>query len=184
MTRQTTSQLWYEQQDRNIRIGFTKEFLEQLDQCWHILPANLSRIKANAPLMAIETNDALISVLSPVSGSFVTFSHKAQNFPNKLTEDDVVMELIEGKTSQIPRPVDEMAAAPAIAPPRARRPGGGVFNADWAVPQAVVPGLIRAEAEANRIRAFQEEARRQIGRRQVVQGDDVLQNNQAMDWNE
>lgn len=95
MTKQVDArnQIWYEQQDNLVKIGFTKAFLQDMDQCWHILPANLTKFRSKAPLLTVETNDALISIMSPVSGNFMQYSHKAQNFPDKLTEDDVVVEI-------------------------------------------------------------------------------------------
>jgi hypothetical protein len=112
MTRQVndTNQIWYERQDQTVKIGFTKSFLEGLDQCWHILPANLERFKAKAPLLTVETNDALISILSPVAGNFMQYSDKAQNFPDKLTEEDVILELRDGPVPQRQQEAPQVAA--------------------------------------------------------------------------
>lgn len=98
MARQTDdkNQVWYKKEGTAITIGFTKDFLTSLDQCWHILPASLEQFKPKAPLLTVETTDALISIMSPVAGNFMQFSQRAQNFPDKLTEDDVVLELREG----------------------------------------------------------------------------------------
>jgi glycine cleavage system H lipoate-binding protein len=95
MTRQVDSknQIWFEKQEQVTTIGFTQTFLNSLDQCWHILPANTEKFREKSPLLTVETNDALVSILSPVSGSFLEFTAKAQNFPNKLTEGDVIIKL-------------------------------------------------------------------------------------------
>lgn len=97
MPRQTNeaNQIWYEKNGEVTNIGFTNEFLNTLDQCWHILPSNLEKFKVKSPLLTIETNDALLSIVSPVSGNFMEFSNKAQNFPNKLTENDVVLSITD-----------------------------------------------------------------------------------------
>lgn len=86
-------QIWFERNNNLVTVGFTKPFLDSLDQCWHILPANLQRFREKAPLMVIETNDSLISILSPVTAHFDHWSDKAQNFPYKLTEEDVVLSM-------------------------------------------------------------------------------------------
>lgn len=94
------NQIWFERQDQETNIGFTQDFLNSLDQCWHILPANLETFREKSPLLTIETNDALISIVSPIKGNFFEFSPKAQNFPTKLTENDVVMQLRHGPVVQ------------------------------------------------------------------------------------
>jgi hypothetical protein len=131
MTKQVNhkNQIWFEQQDNVVKVGFTKSFLEGLDQCWHILPANMGRFREHSPLMVIETNDALVSVKSPVSAHFSQWSDKAQNFPDQLTEDDVVLEIYTGPAQRRepqPRVIEDdenqWAGAPqlAVPPPRAQ----------------------------------------------------------------
>lgn len=87
------NQIWYDEDGDLVRIGFTQPFLNTLDQCWHILPSNTEKFKLKAPLLTVETNDSLISIMSPVAGNFMNYSDKAQNFPDRLTEADVIMEL-------------------------------------------------------------------------------------------
>lgn len=89
----SANQIWYEESDAGYRIGFTKSFLAGMDQCWHILPAHNERFKLKSPLLTIETNEALFSILSPVVGFLDRVDDKAQNFPDQLTEDDAVMML-------------------------------------------------------------------------------------------
>lgn len=104
MTKQFNSQnqIWYEHQDNVVKVGFTKSFLDSLQQCWHILPANLQRFREKSPLMVVETNDTLISIMSPVAANFSEWSDKAQNFPDQLTENDVVLQLRQGVAAPMP----------------------------------------------------------------------------------
>lgn len=110
------NQIWYEQDGKQIKIGLTRDFLAGLDECWHILPGNNRQIKAKSPLMTVETNDCLRPVLSPVSGNVLRWENKATNFPDQLTENDVVMILTSEKLAD--------ADAAEFPPP----PPG--FNAD------------------------------------------------------
>ena len=84
--------LWVEKRDKDLAIGFTASFLSELDGCWHMLPAagQKTEIKEKQPLVAVETNDGLFSLPSPVSGIIAFFDNKAMNFPEKLTDEDVV----------------------------------------------------------------------------------------------
>lgn len=120
------NQIWFEQNEQGVtRIGFTRSFLDGMDQCWHILPAGRGKFREKSPLMVVETNDSLISILAPIAGNFGEWSTKAQNFPNKLTEDDVVIELRKERTVQID-PVEEdepVAGAPQAAINWAAGPG-------------------------------------------------------------
>lgn len=76
-----------------INVGFTPNFLQILEECWHILPYGKGVIREKDPLMAVETNDELLSIQSPISGVLMNFSEKAMNFPDKLTSDDVIVSL-------------------------------------------------------------------------------------------
>ena len=84
--------LWVEQRDKHFAVGFTRQFLGELDGCWHMLPAasQKTEIKEKQPLVAVETNDGLFSLPSPISGVIAFFDNKAMNFPEKLTDEDVV----------------------------------------------------------------------------------------------
>jgi glycine cleavage system H lipoate-binding protein len=82
--------LWYREEDKKVSIGFMPGFLEQVRECWHVTPAALKRVNEKSPLLSVETDDALFSVHSPVSGEIYTFNDKASNFPDQLTEEDVV----------------------------------------------------------------------------------------------
>lgn len=140
MTKQYDSknQIWFKQEDNTVKIGFTKSFLEGMDQCWHILPANLSKFRSKSPLLTVETNDSLISIMSPVSGNFMQYSDKAQNFPDKLTEDDVVVEIGMGAAARPPQVMDEAVRQD---------------NNNWNNPPLGIQDLIRAEARAAQMQA-------------------------------
>lgn len=94
------NQIWYEQDGKQVKVGLTRSFLDQLDECWHILPGNLRNIKAKTPLMTMETNDGLIPIMSPVSGNVVRWETRATNFPDQLTEEDVIMVLTSEKVAE------------------------------------------------------------------------------------
>lgn len=87
------NQIWFEKDGKIVRLGLTRNFLETLTECWHILPSNMKKIKQKAPLLTIESNDGLISLLSPVTGYLQNWDNKAANFPEKLTEADVIVTL-------------------------------------------------------------------------------------------
>lgn len=103
MSKMTNSlnQLWYQKDGDVFNMGLTRNFLESLDECWHILPTNTSRVKEKSPLFTIETNDSLLSILSPVAGNFLNWNDRATNFPDKLTEADVIIKL---STKEIAKP--------------------------------------------------------------------------------
>ena len=96
-----TGRLWYETKEGETRIGFTEEFLQQMQDCFHIVPGKQrTTIRQDGPLMAIETNECLFSIRAPVSGIITFFNTKAQDFPEKLTVDEVVCVLSEKKKEQ------------------------------------------------------------------------------------
>lgn len=100
--------IWYEQVGGRMAIGFTKQCLdEKLQECFHILPADAYSVKVQGPLMVLETNDGLESVRSPVAGRVLFFNDKARNFPDRLTEEDVIVEI------EMPQPKAEVKKAPA-----------------------------------------------------------------------
>lgn len=103
------NQIWYQQDGEQIKIGLTRSFLDTLDECWHILPGGRS-VKAKAPLMTVETNDSLVSILSPVAGNLFNWNERATNFPDKLTEDDVVLTLTTARVAEAAPPTDQITA--------------------------------------------------------------------------
>lgn len=92
--KKTIGNIWYEEKDYRVSVGFTQECLnEKLQECFHVIPAEVYAVKARSPLMVLETNDGLESIHSPVAGKIRFFSDKARNFPDRLTTEDVVVEI-------------------------------------------------------------------------------------------
>lgn len=103
------NQIWFEKDGKIVRLGLTRNFLETLTECWHILPSNMKKIKQKAPLLTIESNDGLISLLSPVTGYLQNWDNKAANFPEKLTEADVIVTLTSEEAIAKPPQVQDRA---------------------------------------------------------------------------
>lgn len=83
--------IWFHTEGNETKIGFTPEFIEKLQECFHIVPGKrVTQVRENGPLMAIETNTGLFSVTSPVKGYVTFFDNKALNFPEKITPEDTV----------------------------------------------------------------------------------------------
>lgn len=107
------NQIWFSKDGERTNVGFTTSFLEVVRECWHVLPTSTgSVIKEKSPLFAVETNEALFSIAAPITGSIISFSDKAQNFPDKLTEDDVICVLGERPKKTA---VDEMTTTELVA---------------------------------------------------------------------
>jgi glycine cleavage system H lipoate-binding protein len=86
------SKIWTLVEGNYTKVGFEKDFLKQMEQCWHIMPAQARGVlKAKHPLLVVETNDEVISIPSPVEGIIEMFSDKARNFPEKITEKDTII---------------------------------------------------------------------------------------------
>jgi len=82
------------------QVGFTKLLLDEVrDECWSIIPSH-SFVRRGQPLFAIETNDALLSIVSPFDGRVSGIDFQAQNCPDKLTEDSVVLTIICGESAK------------------------------------------------------------------------------------
>lgn len=91
------NQIWYLQNGEVVQLGFTKSFIDSLDQCWHILPANTEQVKKKSPLFVVETSDAMISIMSPLEGYVRMYNEVAHDFPDQLTENTVIMELVSAE---------------------------------------------------------------------------------------
>ena len=159
--------LWVEKRDTDYAVGFTRQFLGELEGCWHMLPAanTKTEIKEKQPLVAVETNDGLFSLPSPVSGIIAFFDNKAMNFPEKLTDEDIVCTIKDAaelkkveetqrqqleaavrafEAQQERRRVEIQAARPAEAAPgrgngiAAAQPGWAFFDDAEARPRARV----------------------------------------------
>jgi glycine cleavage system H lipoate-binding protein len=78
-----------------VRLGFSKVFIEQkLGECFHVMQADSKNVKEGEPLLVLETNDGLESLKSPITGTILHFNSKARNFPDRLTEEDNILEVL------------------------------------------------------------------------------------------
>jgi glycine cleavage system H lipoate-binding protein len=119
--RTETKEIWIEKEGNKVSIGFTRDFLAGMAECWHILPATKKQVKEGVPLMMIETNSELISIASPLTGYVGNFSDKARNFPDLLTEQDVIMKLNTSPAAEKARQAAEQAAVPNMDQDQPRR---------------------------------------------------------------
>lgn len=104
--------------DGRVRMGFSRRFIEErLGECFHVMQADIKSVKKGEPLLVIETNDGLESLKSPLSGNILVFNAKARNFPDRLVEEDCILEILpEGvklpvKTKKVPE-FDVLVQAP------------------------------------------------------------------------
>lgn len=150
------SKIWTLVEGNYTKVGFEKDFLKQMEQCWHIMPAQARGIlKAKHPLLVVETNDEVISIPSPCEGIIEMFSDKARNFPEKITEKDTIITIktiyekkdlkqkqVTERAQAIPRqPVLQDWAVDAIQ-------GNGVVNNAFLNPgfvEAAIPQPVRRE---------------------------------------
>jgi glycine cleavage system H lipoate-binding protein len=81
--------------DGMVDIGFTQMFIHQkMMECFHVLQADAVNLNEKGPMLVIETNDGLENLRSPVTGKIIFFNTKARNFPDQLTEDDVILSVL------------------------------------------------------------------------------------------
>lgn len=98
--------VWSEVRNGRMAIGFTKQCIDDtLPECFHVLQADATTVKLRGPMLVLETNDGLLSILSPVAGRIRFFNDRARNFPDKLTEEDVIIEV------ELPQPAQEVKKA-------------------------------------------------------------------------
>ena len=115
---------WVEKkQDGKISVGFTRALLDELGECWSILPAASAKVevKEGQPFCSVETNDGVFCVKSPVKGLISFFSPEAVNFPDRLTEEQAIATMRE-KTEQ-----DDFVEVPEAPAQGLARP---LFNLD------------------------------------------------------
>lgn len=81
--------------DGRVKMGFSRRFIEErLGECFHVMQADIKSVKKGEPLLVIETNDGLESLKSPLSGNILVFNAKARNFPDRLVEEDCILEIL------------------------------------------------------------------------------------------
>lgn len=89
--------IWVRANGDSAEVGFVPEFLKMFqEEGWNVIP-NTGSIKKGQPLMAVETNDSLLSIISPVDGEVQEVAFHAQNSPEKLTTDCRVLTIFTGK---------------------------------------------------------------------------------------
>lgn len=101
-------QLWFSKEGERVNVGFTDSFLDVVREAWHVMPTTTGAVKEKSPLLSIETNDGLFSVPSPASGSIISFNDRARDFPDKLTENDVICVIGKPKTAAKKPTVEQM----------------------------------------------------------------------------
>lgn len=94
--KQFDGNIWTDTDSRGVvQIGFTKAYIEnQLGECFHVMQADRSTARRGQPIMVLETNDGTSRIKSPVSGRIIKFNGKAMDFPDRLSEEDVIMEVL------------------------------------------------------------------------------------------
>lgn len=80
---------------KEVNIGFTRVFIDQkMMECFHVVQADVKNLMDKGPMLVIETNDGLESIKSPVTGTVRYFNPKARNFPDRLTEEDIIITVL------------------------------------------------------------------------------------------
>jgi glycine cleavage system H lipoate-binding protein len=94
MTKQYRGEIWFQEEKGTVNIGFTKEFIQTvLTECYHITQAAFVLLVKDRPMLTIETNEGLKVIRSPVNGTVTFFSTDARDFPDRLTEDTIVVSI-------------------------------------------------------------------------------------------
>lgn len=89
-------QVWTEEvKSGELNVGFTQRFInDKLPECFHVLQADSTHLFEGSPMLVIETNDGLESIKSPITGTVIMFNAKARNFPDRITEEDVILTVV------------------------------------------------------------------------------------------
>jgi glycine cleavage system H lipoate-binding protein len=143
--------IWTETDARGVeQIGFRQSYIEQvLGECFHVVQADTRKARKGCPLMVLETNDGTSRVRSPVTGTILMFSDKARNFPDRLTEDDVIVEVLpEGMT--LPAQGKKPEVRPTIQFNQLFNAPGDWLNGPMEVP-AEDPETVRRRVEQQRV---------------------------------
>ncbi len=149
------NQIWYTQDGEVVKLGLTKSFIDSLDQCWHILPANTEQVRKKSPLFVVETNDSMISIMSPLEGYVNMYNMDAQDFPDRLDENTVLMELVSNEPVRQVVPPDGLRFDDFIRAPEPLVWGNAPQVA--IMDDVEVPQVNEAEAIRNFVRAQREQ---------------------------
>jgi glycine cleavage system H lipoate-binding protein len=88
--------IWTEETPQGcVNVGFTKQFIDDvLGECFHITQAHSYLVTQGKPMLTVETNCGLKVIRSPITGTIQSFSVEARDFPDRITENDVVVVLV------------------------------------------------------------------------------------------
>lgn len=108
--KQYLKDIWTEEvKDGTINIGFTQQFIDQnMNECFHVIQADTKQVTKDGPLLVLETNSCLESIKAPITGHVHFFNQKALNFPDKLTEADVIITLSSTEKKKEVKPRQEV----------------------------------------------------------------------------
>ena len=86
--------IWVQEGKGTVDIGFTQLFIDRiLGECYHITQASSVMMTKDRAMLTIETNEGLKVIRSPVTGTVSYFNTHARDFPDRLTEDSVVISI-------------------------------------------------------------------------------------------
>ncbi len=86
--------IWFQDGKGTIDIGFTQLFIDRMmGECYHITQASAVLMTKDRAMLTIETNEGLKVIRSPVTGTVAYFNTHARDFPDRLTEDSVVISI-------------------------------------------------------------------------------------------
>jgi len=93
--KQVQGDIWVDEQaDGTINIGFVQSFINRrMAECFHVIQADTRSVDKGGPMLVIESNDSLESIKAPITGNVAYFNPRARNFPDRLTEQDIIMTL-------------------------------------------------------------------------------------------
>lgn len=91
--------IWIDRrEDGLVQMGFTQQCIdEKLQETFHVVLADNFQATEKQPLFVLETCEGLESVPSPVSGNIMFFNDKARDFPDRIVEGDVILQISDGK---------------------------------------------------------------------------------------
>lgn len=112
MTRQVKGDIWINEKNGTIDIGFNRSFIDQiLTECYHITLASAVMLVKDRPMLTIETNEGLKVIRSPCTGTIVQFSAAARDFPDTLTEETTVLTVRPKSSVAVPQSKKESKPA-------------------------------------------------------------------------
>lgn len=107
--KETRGNIWTETDNRGVvKVGFTRKYIEdRLGECFHVMQASQigQKLMKGDPMLVMETNDGLVNLKAPLSGILQVFNPKARDFPDRLDEEDTIVEIVpDGVKLEKPKP--------------------------------------------------------------------------------